>query len=76
MKTFSEIYIKLEARGESILFPLESPNWEYVKMELLAPCPQHVEEATAQSGRRSREMGKVWRREKEMRASENELQER
>lgn len=40
MKTFSEIYIKLETRGESIIFPLESPNWEYVKMELPEPCPQ------------------------------------
>lgn len=40
MKTFSEIYIKLESRGESIILPLESPNWEYVKMELPGPCPQ------------------------------------
>ena len=39
METFSGIYIKLEARGESIVLPLESPSWEYVKVELPVPCP-------------------------------------
>lgn len=69
------IYVILESRGETILSPLESPRWEYVKLELPVPCPQlcggsHYTVCM----KRSRD-GKGME-EKEIRQRENELEER